>query len=359
MRQQSQNGFALIGVLIVVGLLTSATVAMAIRQNTDIDLTYQIVRNDQSTLHAKAIELWAGNILMDDLVENTFDSKLDLWNTTLDEIEMSQGTVSAKIIDLNSRFNINNLLLDDSEDNLQLRRFERLLDVLGLNTDIASAVMDWLDSDTETRFPAGAEDDYYLSLDTAYRSANQVIQDISELRKVRGVDQETYSKLLPYVSALPVGSEVNINTASAEVIMSLAEGIDYGEAKELADSTDKNPLTSYDDDNGIGQGISTSEKDTPVLDNLDGSASYNFQYQQWLAEDGGSDVEIQNGLDNAIFQSTGIDSEGVGVSSDYFAVNGLVNYDRETFIIGSVVYRDSDNESIYTMVRKYGEFYYQ
>ena len=49
----------------------------------------------------------------------------------------------------------------------------RLLSNLNLNPIIANAIIDWIDSDQYTTYPDGAEDDIYMKLNPAYRTANQ------------------------------------------------------------------------------------------------------------------------------------------------------------------------------------------
>ncbi|MCM5063369.1 general secretion pathway protein GspK, partial [Escherichia coli] len=46
-----------------------------------------------------------------------------------------------------------------------------------------------------------------------YLAANQPMQDVSELRLIRGIDARLYRKLLPYVCVLPTSDlSVNVNT---------------------------------------------------------------------------------------------------------------------------------------------------
>ena len=52
------------------------------------------------------------------------------------------------------------------------------------------------------------------------------MEDVSELLAVEGVDAETWRRLSPHVTALPLTGApvaVNVNTASEEVLLSLAE----------------------------------------------------------------------------------------------------------------------------------------
>ncbi|NNM01526.1 MAG: type II secretion system minor pseudopilin GspK, partial [Gammaproteobacteria bacterium] len=100
-------------------------------------------------------------------------------------------------------------------------RFRLLLKALEIDPGIVQALQDWLDGDAQTRFPNGAEDDYYLNLPVPYRAANAPFADISELRLVRGVTPEIYAKLAPYLTVLPVMSDIDVNSAPPEVLMSL------------------------------------------------------------------------------------------------------------------------------------------
>ncbi len=50
-------------------------------------------------------------------------------------------------------------------------------------TQIAAALRDWIDSDSETGID-GAEDEVYMAQEVAYLPANQPMQDVSELRTV-------------------------------------------------------------------------------------------------------------------------------------------------------------------------------
>ena len=61
-----------------------------------------------------------------------------------------------------------------------------------LDENISSVIIDWLDSNQEISF-SGAEDNEYLNLSPAYRSADQEMQDVSELLLLKGVDFDSGS----------------------------------------------------------------------------------------------------------------------------------------------------------------------
>jgi general secretion pathway protein K len=121
------------------------------------------------------------------------------------------------------------------ENELARRQFERLLVSVDADPALAGAVVDWLDPDADLRFPTGGEDAVYSSADPPYRTANSMITSTSELMAVAGFDREIYARLAPYITALPMGTKLNVNTASDVVLASLSDDIDISTAGSLVD----------------------------------------------------------------------------------------------------------------------------
>jgi general secretion pathway protein K len=63
---------------------------------------------------------------------------------------------------------------------------------------IINSINDWQDSDSDMRF-GGAEDNFYAQTDAKY-SRNGVMQHMSELRYIRGMDDALYQKLTPLLT---------------------------------------------------------------------------------------------------------------------------------------------------------------
>jgi len=123
-----------------------------------------------------------------------------------------------------------------SAQQVAIARFTLLLQALQLPPELLPAVLDWLDADSDMRFPNGAEDEYYTRLEEPYRAANGPLADVSELRLVRGITPEIYAKLAPHVCVLGNSVPLNVNTAPAEVLMSAGPGIDRPTADLLVES---------------------------------------------------------------------------------------------------------------------------
>ena len=119
--------------------------------------------------------------------------------------------------------------------------FERLLTNVGLNAQLSEAVIDWQDADNETLGSMGAEDSYYRGLRNAYLPANSKFHAVEELKMVRGFDGEKYLQIAPYVSAIAVqDAKVNINTAPAIVLASLAESLDVKTVEAVLEQRQQN-----------------------------------------------------------------------------------------------------------------------
>ena len=60
-----------------------------------------------------------------------------------------------------------------------------------------------------------------------------MITSTSELMAVAGFDRDTYRRLAPYITVLPVGTKLNVNTASDVVLASLFDNNDLATATSL------------------------------------------------------------------------------------------------------------------------------
>jgi general secretion pathway protein K len=235
-----QRGVALITAMLVVALAATAAVAMVSRQQYDIRRTGNLLQAEQAWLYVLGIDDWAGQILRRDRQNNTVDHTGEEWATLLPPLPIDGGQLSGGIEDLQGRFNLNDLVVNGKAEPAALARFRRLLSALGLDPELATVAADWLDADIEPAFPGGAEDDTYLQGDHPYRSANAPFVSVSELRLLKGVDGEVFATLAPHVCALPTTVPINVNTATAPVLMSLATGISNADAEALIEGRGDN-----------------------------------------------------------------------------------------------------------------------
>jgi len=165
-----------------------------------------------------------------DAQNNQYDTLDEIWSRAALPITLGDGEVQVTIEDEERKINLNRLMLPNGNapDAQRLAVFQRLLDILEIDRAVADAVVDWLDNDENPRV-GGAESPYYLALPNPYRAKNDLFDTIGELRLVRGVTDEVYEKLRPFVTVSSSGM-VNLNTAPKEVLMSLSAGTDLAGA---------------------------------------------------------------------------------------------------------------------------------
>ncbi len=253
-----QKGVALITAVLVVALVTVLAVNMISRQQIDIRRTGNILNTETAYMYALGIESWGIGILLRDRGNNKIDTLDEDWAMTIPPIDVDGGQVVGRIEDMQSRFNLNNLLdANGKRSEPDYKIFQRLLSALNLKPEIADKVFDWIDKDSDVN-NSGAEDYDYLGATPPYRTANTEMVSPSELRLISGIDAETYNALTPYISALPKRgnppepTKININTALAPVIQALGDNITQTDADDFVGSRSKNGSNINDLKNIVG-----------------------------------------------------------------------------------------------------------
>jgi general secretion pathway protein K len=233
--RDTQRGVALITAVLVVAIGTMIAVNLMWRGTLDLRRAEAALAADQGLMYGQSAEAWAADILRQDLVDSPdADHLSEQWAIELPPLPVDGGTITGRLEDLQGRFNLNNLIGSDGVENeLARRQFERLLVSAEIDPGLAGAVVDWLDPDADQRFPTGGEDPAYSDQDPPYRTANSMITSASELMAVAGFDRDSYRRLAPYVTVLPRGTKLNVNTASAVVLASLSDDLDLATAETL------------------------------------------------------------------------------------------------------------------------------
>ena len=218
--RHGQQGMALLTILLLVVAITIVAGSMLANQKVMIREFELTKGQGQLREYALAGEAMATNLIAQDSQVNQVDSLTEAWAKPLAEQTINQAKVSIKIDDDASRFNVNNLYRDGKVDDTALAFFQALLQANGLSPNIAMAVLDWQDPDSDTRADGGAEAAYYQSTGKkmAMGIANQPFISVNELQQVRGMDSEALQKLAPYLTAVPYYLPMNINTVKPELL---------------------------------------------------------------------------------------------------------------------------------------------
>ena len=218
------------GSALLVALLITAIAAVLASKNMEDGLflyhqSAQHLRMQQARQLSVGLEDWAITVLEKDP---------DLWDRELPPTEIPGGLIQGRLSELSGRFNINSLVDNRGQVNVTAyERFKRLLESLKIAPAIADQVIDRIDRDGTPR-ALGAEDGLYLNLQPPQLPANLPFAHRSELLLLPAMTIERYSRLQPYVYAAPVNdTAININTAPATVLMSLAPGLTAQIAEQI------------------------------------------------------------------------------------------------------------------------------
>ena len=153
-------------------------------------------------------------------------------------VSLGRGEFSYRITDEAARLDINAT---------PPARLDRLLAALGVGRSerdiINDSIQDWRDRDELRRLNGAESEDTYLKLPVPYRSRNGNIQDVAELRQIRGVSAALYAGTAerPGLGELvtAVGGGVNLNTATAPVLKAL--GLADAEVSDVLSTRTRTP----------------------------------------------------------------------------------------------------------------------
>jgi general secretion pathway protein K len=236
MKKDQQRGVALVVAMLIVAIATIIATQIFYQQQITIRRTLNQLQAEQLYQLALSTEAWVKVILKEDLTKNKFDYSGDNWAQNMALFDAEGAVIKTRIIDYQSCFNINNLVLNGKAQPEQIKILQALMAKLKLNPELVWPLVDWLDAGDEP-YPAGAEWETYSRLTPSYRAANFRIVELTELYAISGWKTATINTLSPYICALPpapqftatgrsftngINSPININTASEMLLRSLS-----------------------------------------------------------------------------------------------------------------------------------------
>ena len=219
---EHERGAALLSVLLLVAVMTVIAAIMLERLN----LATRLAANSQAMTQARFYALSAESLAiarLKALVAANPSRTADPQGLLGREFAMplAAGLVIARVDDAGNCFNLNSLV-EGQEGNFTLRpvalsQLRALMESLAIPAGeaipLSDAIADWIDSD-DISAPNGSEDPYYQALPVPYRTAGRLVVDPGEMRAVRGMTPAYYTRLRPWLCALPGAelSPINVNT---------------------------------------------------------------------------------------------------------------------------------------------------
>lgn len=209
----SEKGFALVLTLMILVLIT----AMVVEFSYGVYTTTSALNNWKVSQRLSLVAKSGIRIAVKTISDSTIQSN-DLYMYLGRDIPLenvSEGFTGRLIIkaeDENAKFNLNSLVWPTGQKK-SYDSFIRLLDYLGLDESIADRVVHW--TNTVSNLGLRYSEDI---------TKGAPMDSVDELLLIKGIDYQTYEKLLPYITVYGYGGhyydeQININTASIPVIM--------------------------------------------------------------------------------------------------------------------------------------------
>lgn len=232
----SQDGSALLSVLLILGVVSALMVTLLGGITTSVRVTQNAQESVLARYQASAAEALA-KLELETILDRNSGALANVggWNGKSTPVPLDDGLMTLRISDHTACFNVNSLVTPNALQSSQggtglwpsheqrfrasLRmqgQFVALLEALEFSRGdaqrLAAAIADWLDSDS---IPAGlgAEDGAYAAQKNGYKAANQLMRSTTELLDVRGITPDIYARLAPWLCAHPTtqASAMNVN----------------------------------------------------------------------------------------------------------------------------------------------------
>lgn len=250
MKADSQRGVALLTILLLVVSITVVAGAMLASQKIVIRRSGLLFDQNQLLQDIDAGQQLAVTMIRADANLNDTDSTQDIWAKPVPPYTLGTHSIGIEMRDEASRFNINNLYQNGAVDSNALAVFQRLLTQLNLTPDIAIAVLDYQDADSEVYQDGGDESTVYNQQSNSSADSdvpNQRLVNIDQLQNVKGINAEVLAVLRPYITVVPHYLPINMNTASPVILAALIDGATSQQMQTIVDLREKQVFESIDE----------------------------------------------------------------------------------------------------------------
>jgi general secretion pathway protein K len=251
-----QTGAAVVTAMLVVALATSVVVTLFVRESVAMRSIENRLALSQTRWIERAVVDWAKVILRSDAATGTIDHLGEPWavpvaETRLDETvtagarigdQRRPATLSGQLVDAQSRLNLAALVQSGQPSALHLTAARRLFVLLDLPESLADAVAQRL-----TRSQPRSVDG------RAVPAEQPPLIRLAELVSVPGFDAaiveriEPFMTIVPQLPESPAATQVNLNTAPAEVLAAIVPDMDLAAARRFVERRRETFFRDLDD----------------------------------------------------------------------------------------------------------------
>lgn len=317
--RQPQAGLALITVLLIFSIVSVMAIAMVQRQSQDIQRSANAFTMQQARAYTHAAEAAVkSGLYLSWSNDKTKDHTGDEWAQPR-TFPLEPGTARIDLQDAQGRFNVNSLHPSATNQAVNIQRFTNLLNLLGLDVEYAALWARWLDANSQE------DNRYQIGQDTSYRAAYQMCRHVSEVRLLDGMDRDSFTRLEPYISCLPISAPLNVNTATAVVLASLDVNLTLADGEAVVEARGDNGFASVDD----FWSLSVIEPYTRPRDPSDTTPEAAQRPDPW-------------------------DKPGFSVRSDYFDMFARIDLGDRVATVAALIHRRADDGTMTTVYRDFG-----
>lgn len=225
----NQKGSALIITLLLITILTGLVVDFVYEVYIDSSALSNWSNAQKASLIAKSGQALSSEFITE-LKKEPYTDKREVALPV--KQDFGPGVSLTVIIeDENSKFNINSIIEPNGLTNEKaLSSLKKLLEYLNINPNLASAIADWIDPDSEPRLS-----------DSENFAKNDFLWSADELKLIEGIDKIIFDKISPYITVFG-NSLININTAEVPVLVSLDSEMTESLAKNIIDYRETAPF---------------------------------------------------------------------------------------------------------------------
>ncbi len=265
-----ERGFALVAVLLVLGLLgiIAAEFAYSARLEAEAMRSW---RDSMRAAHlAEAAVEQALRELAGDFqtVSLPFDGILTFYKQGTPvtivprllrtRVRLGTGEFSYRITDEQARLNVNTATQDQLDKLLQCLAVEKID-----RDQIVDSILDWLDTNEEHRVNGAESDDYYLKLPIPYRSRNGQMESVTELLQIKGVTPAIFEGTdgRPGLrDALTTRSVRGVNVNTAAPVVFCAMGVPDAMMSDIMQARLEAPITDTSRYGTVAQSLITTSQ---------------------------------------------------------------------------------------------------
>ena len=264
---QRQRGVAVIMALLLTTLAITIVASLFWQQQVQVrSIENQRLQLQKQWILRGALD-WAALILREDARYTDVDTLDEPWAVPLAETRLDQyvengradadaadATLSGSISDAQARYNLTNLCFEGTTNlcangtvnPAEVAAFERMLKIEHLDPALAQATANQM---------AAAQKSPAANNETPDQSGPlpMNLTQVADLLAVPGFTPQMLAKLKDFVIFLPKPTPVNVNTAPAEVLAALVDGLSLSDANLLVEK--RNNVATFNSIDEFGKGL--------------------------------------------------------------------------------------------------------